>query len=155
MPAIGNSAATAGSKVLQGSTSAAGTARNQAGNRFVEVSTAPAVSIAAPPAGKAEAPDESVAGSIPGTEPQHRLPRRKATSAQSRKESDSSTDPAMLWKEVRKGRSDAEVKLARLYMEGTGVQQNCIQAEVLLQSASRKGNSVAADLLGASGSLCH
>ncbi|MGB8064195.1 MAG: AAA family ATPase [Candidatus Sulfotelmatobacter sp.] len=64
-------------------------------------------------------------------------------------------DPSTLWNKVKKGRSDAEVELARIYLEGIGVEQNCMQARVLLQDASRKGNTHAADLLADSASLCH
>jgi general secretion pathway protein A len=57
------------------------------------------------------------------------------------------SDPAKLWAEVRADNSDAEVDLARLYLEGTTVPQNCAQAKVLLQAAARKGNARVADLL--------
>jgi type II secretory pathway predicted ATPase ExeA len=56
-------------------------------------------------------------------------------------------DPAQLWAEVRAENSDAEVDLARLYLEGTAVTQNCAQAEVLLRAAARRGNSRVAHLL--------
>jgi hypothetical protein len=56
-------------------------------------------------------------------------------------------DPATLWNQVKQGRSDAEVELARIYEEGIGVERNCMQARVLLQDASRKGNTQAADLI--------
>jgi TPR repeat protein len=59
----------------------------------------------------------------------------------------STDDPAKLWAQVKMSDSDAEVKLARMFLEGTGVAQNCAQAELLLLDASRKGNSQASSLL--------
>jgi hypothetical protein len=56
-------------------------------------------------------------------------------------------DVAKLWQLVRKHRSDAEVKLAGIYLEGTLVPRNCQQAQILLQDASRKGNARATDML--------
>jgi type II secretory pathway predicted ATPase ExeA len=56
------------------------------------------------------------------------------------------SDPATLWAKVRAENSDAEVDLARLYLEGTVVPQNCAQADILLQAASRKGNARASNL---------
>jgi hypothetical protein len=47
-------------------------------------------------------------------------------------------DPAQLWKRVGRGDTSAEVALARLYLDGTGVSQNCEQAHLLLLAASRK-----------------
>ena len=65
------------------------------------------------------------------------------------------TDPSELWAQVKSGNSDAEIELARLYLQGTAVPQNCAQAQVLLQTASRKGNVRAADLLSNSTNQCH
>lgn len=65
------------------------------------------------------------------------------------------TNPATLWEQVKEGRSDAEVELARIYLNGTGREQNCEQARVLLQDASRRGNTQAADLLADSAHICH
>lgn len=56
------------------------------------------------------------------------------------------SDPAKLWEQVRMQSSDAEVELARLYIEGTAVPKNCAQARLLLLAASRSGNERAADL---------
>jgi type II secretory pathway predicted ATPase ExeA len=56
-------------------------------------------------------------------------------------------DPGKLWEEVGQQNTDAEVMLARLYLEGTSVPKSCEQAQVLLQAASRKGNVRAKDLL--------
>jgi hypothetical protein len=63
-------------------------------------------------------------------------------------------DPEKLWAKVKKGSSDAEVNLARMYLDGVAVPQNCEQAQVLLLAASRKGNATAADLLNDSGVQC-
>ncbi|MFY9791418.1 MAG: AAA family ATPase [Candidatus Sulfotelmatobacter sp.] len=56
-------------------------------------------------------------------------------------------DPEKLWEQVKNADSDAEIELARLYIEGTAVPQNCTQAQILLLAASRKGNARAADVL--------
>ena len=58
-----------------------------------------------------------------------------------------SDDPADLWSRVRKGDADAEVALAKLYLNGIGVERSCEQAHVLLSAASRKRNKAADDLL--------
>jgi len=79
----------------------------------------------------------------------------KSTMARSRRGSAQPTDRPTLWQQVKSGRSDAEVELARIYLEATGMEQNCEQARVLLQDASRKGNTHAADLLANPVSLCH
>jgi len=79
---------------------------------------------------------EAVASTATQKPPQH-LPRNV----------ERISDPAKLWAEVRADNSDAEVDLARLYLEGTAVPQNCAQAGVLLLAASRKGNSRVAELL--------
>lgn len=55
-----------------------------------------------------------------------------------------------LWAQVRLENSDAEIALARKYIEGTSVPRNCAQAEVLLQAATRRGNPHAIDLLNES-----
>jgi len=57
------------------------------------------------------------------------------------------SDPAKLWAQVKNRSSDAEVELARLYLAGTAVPQNCAQAQILLLAASRRGNVRAANLL--------
>jgi len=64
-------------------------------------------------------------------------------------------DPAKLWAEVRKQSSDAEVELARLYMQGTEVPRNCAQAQILLRAASRRGNVRAETLLSDQDGRCH
>lgn len=63
-------------------------------------------------------------------------------------------DPEKLWELVRKQDTNAEVMLARLYLEGTGVPQNCPQAQVLLIAASRKGNARATELLNGNAADC-
>lgn len=62
--------------------------------------------------------------------------------------------PEKLWAKVKKGSSNAEVSLARMYLGGSVVPQNCEQAQVLLLAASRKGNARAADLLADYGTQC-
>ena len=79
----------------------------------------------------------------------------KSTVVRSRAGLAQPTDPATLWEQVKEGRSDAEVELARIYLDGTGREQNCEQARVLLRDASRRGNTHAADLLADSVRLCH
>jgi type II secretory pathway predicted ATPase ExeA len=81
-----------------------------------------------------------------------------STSQESRQrpryEFDQPTDPAKLWEKVKIANSDAEIELARLYMEGTTVPRNCTQAQLLLLAASRKGNARAAELLSTYGDRC-
>lgn len=45
-----------------------------------------------------------------------------------------------LWSAVGNGNSDAEIVLAGLYADGSGVTQNCEQGRVLLIAAARSGN---------------
>jgi hypothetical protein len=52
-------------------------------------------------------------------------------------------DPAELWKRVRKGNTEAEVTLAKLYLDGNRVTQNCEQARLLLLAAAKKQNRAA------------
>src|SRR6202158_5254536 len=52
-------------------------------------------------------------------------------------------DPVELWKAVKRGSVSAEVALAKLYLEGESVSENCEQAHVLLQTASMKGSKAA------------
>jgi hypothetical protein len=47
----------------------------------------------------------------------------------------------LLWSSVEKGNLTAEVELANLYISGVGVQKNCTQARILLQSAARRDSS--------------
>ena len=56
-------------------------------------------------------------------------------------------DPAELWKRVGKGNTDAEVALARLYLDGKWVTQNCEQARLLLLAAAKKRNRAADQVL--------
>lgn len=57
------------------------------------------------------------------------------------------TDPAELWKAIRRGSVSAEVALANLYLEGEAVPQNCEQAYMLLHAASVKGSKAADNVL--------
>lgn len=56
-------------------------------------------------------------------------------------------DPAELWKRVGHGDTTAEVTLAKLYLEGTGVSQSCEQARLLLTAAAEKRQPEAVRLL--------
>jgi type II secretory pathway predicted ATPase ExeA len=56
-------------------------------------------------------------------------------------------DPSGLWKQVKEGSTSAEIRLATLYLDRSGVEQNCEQAHLLLVVASRHGSRVANDLL--------
>jgi hypothetical protein len=56
-------------------------------------------------------------------------------------------DPAELWKRVQNGSANAEVELARLYLDGKGVAQNCEQAHLLLLAALKKRSNAASNLL--------
>ena len=68
-------------------------------------------------------------------------------------QANAATDPArqrqLLWQAVKKGNSDASVKLAELYIMGRGVEKSCDQAMVLLRSASAHSSSRARGKLGA------
>jgi hypothetical protein len=59
-------------------------------------------------------------------------------------------DPVELWKAVKRGNVIAEVALAKLYLQGKSVPQNCEQAHMLLQTASTKGSKPADTLLKSS-----
>lgn len=56
-------------------------------------------------------------------------------------------DPAELWKRVQRGSTDAEIELAKLYLDGTRVAQNCEQAHLLLLAAAKKQTGKAGNLL--------
>lgn len=70
-----------------------------------------------------------------------------------RKRQTTGIDRDQLWQRVKQQNSNAEVELARMYLEGTTVPRNCEQAQVLLQAASRRGNTQASELLN-DGSTC-
>jgi len=57
------------------------------------------------------------------------------------------SDPVELWKKVQRGNIGAEIELAKLYLEGTGVAQSCDQAHVLLLAAAKKQSGEARNLL--------
>jgi hypothetical protein len=63
------------------------------------------------------------------------------------------TDPeaarVLLWRATALGNSDAQVRLADMYIYGQGVPQNCDQGLVLLRSAAQKANARAQGKLGA------
>lgn len=56
-------------------------------------------------------------------------------------------NPVELWNRVRHGSTEAEVALAKLYLQGITVERNCEQAHVLLLAASQKGSKAADSLL--------
>jgi len=53
---------------------------------------------------------------------------------------DRSPEVTRLWSAVASGNASAEVDLARLYLRGDGVPQNCEQAKVLLSAAANGGS---------------
>lgn len=86
----------------------------------------------------------------PQSAPQRTRPSsRDFSSTESRAEnSDEGThDPAELWTRVQRGSTNAEIELAKLYLDGKEVAQNCEQAHLLLLAASKKRSSVASRLL--------
>jgi hypothetical protein len=93
-------------------------------------------------------------GKISGSSPVLSSRATEKLRQQPRGETESASDPAQLWTEVRNKNSDAEVDLALLYIQGTAVTQNCAQAKILLLAASRRGNTRAADVLSDAGSQC-
>ncbi len=86
--------------------------------------------------------------------PAHRLARSRKSQTSARPEA-ASDDVVALWQQVKKHSSDAEVKLAGIYLDGKAVPQNCTQAQILLQDASRKGNARATELLSDPATQCH
>jgi PilZ domain len=80
---------------------------------------------------------QSAGLAIPGTkeDPAPSADRRSPNSAQDR-----SAEVTRLWSAVASGNYSAEVDLARLYLRGDGVPQNCEQAKVLLQAAGKHGS---------------
>ena len=71
----------------------------------------------------------------------------KSTSSLVRKAALTTDDPDELWRRVRKGNPDAEVALARLYLEGKVVTQNCEQARLLLLAAAKRKSKAAESVL--------
>jgi hypothetical protein len=55
---------------------------------------------------------------------------------------------ALLWRATALGNSDAQVRLADMYINGQGVPQNCDQGLPLLRSAAQKANPHAQSKLG-------
>ncbi|HEV2616419.1 MAG TPA: PilZ domain-containing protein [Candidatus Acidoferrales bacterium] len=47
------------------------------------------------------------------------------------------------WRSLEKGNTDAAIPLADLYLQGKGVSHSCLQARILLTTASHKGNTEA------------
>jgi hypothetical protein len=67
-----------------------------------------------------------------------RSPRRGKSHATETDIVNSEIDPAELWRQVGNESTRAEVALAKLYLDGVVVPQNCLQAQVLLLAASKK-----------------
>lgn len=61
-------------------------------------------------------------------------------------------DPAeaaeLFWRSLEKGNTAAAIPLADLYLQGNGVSRSCLQARILLTTASNKGNAEATQKLG-------
>jgi hypothetical protein len=74
-----------------------------------------------------------------------KFPSEKPRSARITKTEDD--DPIGLWRRVRQGSPEAEVALAKLYLQGIAVERSCEQAHVLLSAASRKRSKAADGLL--------
>ncbi|MGH9865789.1 MAG: tetratricopeptide repeat protein, partial [Candidatus Acidiferrales bacterium] len=47
------------------------------------------------------------------------------------------------WRSLEKGNTGAAIPLSDLYLQGKGVSQSCLQARILLTTASHKGNAEA------------
>lgn len=63
--------------------------------------------------------------------------------------------PAGLWKQIGKENTKAELRLAKLYMVGEGITQDCEQARVLLSAASKQKKESVQGLLGEYSRVCH
>lgn len=84
-----------------------------------------------------------------GVSPHPATPSSRHMDWHARKTSSTPADlnPADLWKQLADGNTSAEVALANLYFEGSVIPQNCLQAQVLLLAASKKGSKDAENLL--------
>ena len=90
---------------------------------------------------------QPVESSARGVSAKHHSVRSQSQS-QAQADLAQTSDVDQLWQQVKKSHgSDAEIKLARMYLEGTAVPRNCAQAQVLLQDATRRRNASAAELL--------
>jgi len=67
-------------------------------------------------------------------------PDRSANPLSPNSAQDRSAEVTRLWSAVASGNASAEVDLARLYLRGDGVPQNCEQAKVLLSAAASGGS---------------
>ena len=134
-----------------------GKARN-AGLPESGVSSAPA---AESPVAPVDAPPEPAPDPPPATPPATARATTRASEVQPTRaagspghdgqaEKTAESDPSKLWNLVRQGNIEAEVALAKLYLEGTEMPQNCEQAHMLLLAASKKGNNNADELLSGS-----
>ena len=101
-------------------------------------------------------PDKAAPSSISkisDTEAIRRVPAKKISDAEAVRLAPADTQPkhvqnsTMHPKRVKEGSTSAEIRLATLYLDRSGVEQNCEQAHLLLVVASRHGSRVANDLL--------
>ena len=90
------------------------------------------------------------AGRVPQPRSARPQPERVQAAQPAKAEDEDTLDPARLWQRVRQGSTTAEVALAKLYLEGDGLEQNCEQAHLLLVAASKRGSKAAADVLDSS-----
>jgi hypothetical protein len=87
---------------------------------------------------------------VPESAPQPAVPATVSfpgTTPAAKKTVEIADDPVQLWKRVQRGNTGAEIELAKLYLDGVRVAQNCEQARLLLLAASKKGSTVASNLL--------
>jgi hypothetical protein len=134
-----------------------GKARNaglpDSGVSSAPVAESPAASAEAPPEPASDPPLATPAATAPAP-PRARegrsVPAAGSAVPNAPAEKTAESDPSELWKLVRQGNIEAEVALAKLYLEGTEVPKNCEQAHMLLLAASKRGNKNADELLSGS-----
>lgn len=117
---------------------------------FLRARNAPAPDIIIPPAIAATPPrpdPTSTAASEKVAEPPTPASQDLAVAVRPAMPVAMTDDPAELWKRVRKGNTDAEVALAKMYLDGNELTQNCDQAHLLLLAAAKKRNRAAAQVL--------
>ena len=83
-----------------------------------------------------KSPEESRSSSALKLESPNQIPSARAGNSPADKIS-------QLWSAVARGDANAEVSLARVYLNGDGVNKNCEQARVLLVAASKRRNAEA------------
>jgi hypothetical protein len=92
-------------------------------------------------------PEPSTAPASPGNGSEELAMAERYLSSGSGQRRDSAEAAKWLWKSIAKHNAEATVLLADLYLRGDGVSKNCDQARVLLDSAARKGSSLAGERL--------